>query len=200
MTTREKIEGEIKKSKKNNRIVKIVGFVLISLCFAILFLMWQSSSYSVINNREVAYENNGKNQVQIITNDISEDMSQWVYSKYTYLESVDDTLSVFVLFGSSILVSAIFVFLLMVPMFGSLDRLYYDEFNLNFVVNGKKVIVNDEDTISIIKGIPIYDVEDLGDMYKFKSNLYYLVGVRSTKEFEVEKWKVTPKTKKWIWF
>jgi len=202
MTTKEKIEKKVKKHNKSNKLVKIIGFAVMSIAFGFMVLIWQSLSYEVIDNRtdDFVYVEHGKNKVEIFTNSTSENMSQWIYSQYTYLESVDEILASVVFFGSSFLFSGILIFFLFMPLFGTNDRWFYEQFNINFTVNGNPVTVNDEKLKTMIKGLRIISkLEDLGGTYKFKASLYDLVG-RGTEEYEVEKWKVTSKVNKWIWF
>ena len=203
MTTKEKIEKKVSKHKRGNLLSKYIGLIFMTIVFGFLFLFWQAISYEMIDSipAEYVYVEHGDNQVQVVLNSVSNDMSQWIYDKYAYLESLDTPIGGFVMVLSSILGSAFFIYFFFVPMFGSTDRWFYDEFTLRFSVMGKPTTVNGEESRTIIKGLRIVSkIEDLGDKYKFKASTYNLIGVPGTEEYEVEKWKVTEKSKKWIWF
>jgi len=202
MTTKEKIENKVRKHKKGNIISKYVGLIGMSVIFGFLFLFWQSVNYEIINNRSDGYvwvQDTTKSVVIQKMNIVSENTAQWIYSQYTYLDSVNETLSIFALFGSSFLFSALIIFIFFVPMFGTNDRWYYDEFTLNFTINGKSN-VNGKDSYTVIKELRINKLEDIGDKYKINATTYNLTGVPGNDNFEIEKYKVTEKAKKWIWF
>lgn len=194
MTTEEKIKKEIRKHNKGNKLSKLIGFIGMSIVFGFFLLLGQGMSYNGVANLSEDYvytpDTTKPSYIQTM-NEVSVDMSFWIYDQYSYLDSVSPTLGGVVLIGSSLLISMILVYLILVPMFGSPNRWYYDEFEIT--VNGK--------TNKIIKGLIIFGkVEDLGDKYKFNAGTYDLTGIRGTEEFEVEKWKVTDKPKKWkIW-
>jgi len=200
MTTKERIEEKIRKHHKSNKITKLVGYFGMSLIFGFMILFLQLASIDAVESRAVDYkfENTGKNDVQIWTNEKSYEMTNWIYAQYSEnFESVQ-TIN-FVLVLSSLFISMV-IMIIYLPLFGTNDRWYYDEFELSFTINGKKTMVNGKDNEKIIRALRINKIEDLGDTYKFKASMYYLIGVPGTEEFEVEKWKVTPKINKWIWF
>jgi len=197
MTTKERIEEKIRKHYKSNKITKLVGYFVMSLIFGFMILFIQLVSIDVNESRADDYKfvNTGKNEVQSWTIEKSHDMSNWIYSKYSKLES--ETAVVTMLISSSLLVSMI-IMLIYLSLFGTNDRWYYDEFELSFTTNGKKTMVNGKDNEKIIRALRINKIEDIGDKYKINATTYELTGVPGNNDFEVEKWKVTDKVKKWI--
>lgn len=199
MTKKEKILKEIKDYRKRNRTGKIFGFVMFSLIFGGLIMLIQMLSITTVFNRpdDFVYQEHGKNSVQVWTNSTSEKMNTWIYSKYSKLEN--DVTIYFFLIGSSLLIS-MFMSYLVLPTFGSRDRMYFDEIVVTASVNGNPVKVNSSETNNLIQSMIAYNIRDYDDNnYKIDAGTYKYTGIRGTSEMIVEKWKVSDKFNKW-WF
>lgn len=191
---KEEILKEIKDSVTVNKRVKIIGFIFFSICFGLLMMMYQSAALNEKTNNEKYVFNETTNSWNlnsdyspdnnIIILKISDNLTTWVINKY---ENIDDYYHLPIMIIISLIISITISFI-MLPTFGTNSRYYFDEVNIK--VNGVLIGKNKIHPFRITK------ISEYGNGYKI--NIYR--DGNSSKDLEVEKWKVTPPVKKWYWF
>jgi hypothetical protein len=202
MSTKDQIIKKIKKYENGNKMSKILGLISFTIVFGVMLFLTQltliiqieSESENIkIDTTYISIDkkiNNEKiNNLYDFTDQMNDSLSEWIYLIYNDIKNPTSLLFLMTLY--SFLIPFILVFLICVPMFGSHNKIYYDNFN-TIIKNSNDIIIRNKNEIN---SLLIFDIKDIDD------NKYKIKISKDSDFFEVEKWKVSNnKIKKWIIF